>query len=113
VRGNAIENRTRLDNDVRHRQSTLKDSSAVWLCEDCLLKRAADFASVYIKRRNKLDIATAIAADRVAHDTLDCRTLAFSVVFDPLDQRTGAIADTGNGYFNVLSHRHGILMLPV
>src|SRR5262249_53450803 len=112
VRGNAIKGWARLNDDVRHWQGALKDASAVWLCKDCLLKRAADFSPVYVKRRNKLDMVAAIAADRVAHETLDCRTVAIAIVFDTLDQGTGAIADAGNGNFNFLSHRHDIFTLP-
>jgi len=33
--------------------------------------------------------------------------LAIAVVFDTLHQGTGTIADAGNGYFNLISYRHG------
>src|SRR5258708_30749625 len=60
---NAIEYRTHLNDDVRHRQGALKDAGAVWLCEDRLLERVTDFAPVYVKPRDKFDIATAITTD--------------------------------------------------
>jgi hypothetical protein len=71
-----------------------------------------DLASVYVKRRDKFDITTAIAADRVAHDALGRHTLAIPIVFNPLNERASAIADTGDGYFNFLSHRHATFRLP-
>jgi hypothetical protein len=48
----------------------------------------------------------------VAHDALERSALAIAVVLDTLDQGTGAIAYAGNGYFNILSHRHGTLIEP-
>jgi len=83
----------------------LKDLGAVRLCEDRFLERAADLAPVYVKRRDELDIAAAITADGVAHNTIEYSGLAIAVVFDTLHQGTGAIADAGNGYFNLVLHR--------
>ena len=104
VRRNPVEYRASLNDDVRHRQSALKDARAVWLCEDSLLERVANFAPVYVKRRDKFDIAAAIAANGLVHDAFDRNALAIAVVLHALHQRAGAIADAGNGYFDVVSH---------
>ena len=61
-RRNPVENRTSLNDDIRHRQGALEDAGAVRLGEDRLLERVADFAPVNVKRRDKLDVATAVAA---------------------------------------------------
>jgi hypothetical protein len=103
VRRNAVQYRASLNDDVRHGQSALKDARAVWLCEDGLLERVANLAPVYVKRRDKFDIATAIAANGLVHDAFDRNALAIAVVLNALHQRAGAIADAGNGYFDVVS----------
>jgi hypothetical protein len=84
----------------------LKDARAVWLCEDSLLKRVANLAPVYVKCRDKFHIATAIAANGLVHDAFDRNALAIAVVLHALHQRAGAIADAGNGYFDVVSQTH-------
>ena len=104
VRRHPVEHRTGLNDDIRHRQGALKDAGAVWLGEDRLLQRVTDLAPVYVKRRDKLDVATAIAADGLAHDAVERRAVAVAIVFHALHQRTGAIADAGDGYFDILLH---------
>src|SRR5262249_22490623 len=89
----------------------LKNAGAVWLGEDGLFERPPDFASIYVKRGNKLDIAAAIAANGAAHDALKRSTLATAVVFNALNQGTGTISDASNRHFNVLSFRHRSLAL--
>ena len=54
-----------------HRQRALEDPRAVRLGEDRLLERMADFAPVDVERGDELDVAAAIAADRLAHDAFE------------------------------------------
>jgi len=63
-----------------------------------------DLAPVYIKRRDELDVATAIATDGSAHDAFDRCASSILVVFDPLHQRAGAVADASDGYAYFLLH---------
>src|SRR5262249_4677253 len=89
-----------------YRQGTLKDAGTVRFGEDRFLERVADLAPVDVERGDKLDIATTIATDGGAHHALERSALAAAIIFDALNQGTGAVADAGNGYFNILSHRH-------
>src|SRR5262249_23198915 len=100
-----------LQDDVGHRKRALKNAGAVRLCENRLFERVTDFSAVDVEGRHKLDIAALIAADGGTHDAFDRGSLARAIVFDALNQGTGAIADAGNGYFNFLSHRHAILFV--
>jgi hypothetical protein len=87
----------------------LENAGAVRFGEDRLLQRVTDLASVYVKRRDKLDVATAIATYGLAHDAVERFALAIAVVFYALHKRTGTIADPGNCYFYSLFHWYGIL----
>jgi hypothetical protein len=71
----------------------------------------ADFSTVDVEGRYKLDVAALVAADGGAHDAFHRSSLASAIVFNALNQGTGAIAHTGHGYFNFLSHRHAILFV--
>ena len=84
MRSYPIKHGAGLNNHVRHREGALKDAGAVWLGEDRLVQRATDFAPVYVKRRDKGDVGTAIAADRWAHHALDRSALAMAVIFHAL-----------------------------
>jgi hypothetical protein len=82
----------------------LKNASAVRLREDCFFQGPADLSSVDIESRDELHIAAKITPDRLAHDSVDRRARAIPVVFYTLHQRTGAIADPGNGHLDIFAH---------
>jgi len=69
-------------------------------------------APVDVECRDELDVAATIAADGLAHDAVERGILAIAVIFDTLDKGACAIANTGNGRFNFLSHRHGTSPCP-
>ena len=104
VRRDAVELGPHLDDDVRDRQRALEDPRVVRLGEDRLLERPADLAPVDVERGDELDVARAIAADRLAHHAIQRRVAAAAVIFHALHQRAGAIADSGDGDLDVLLH---------
>ena len=104
VRRHAVELGTHLDDDVRHRQRALEDTRVVRLGEDRLLERPADLALVDVERGDELDVAGAVAADRLVHHAVERRVAAAPVIFHALHQRAGAIADPGDGDLDVLLH---------
>ena len=63
-----------------------------------------DFAPVDIEGSDKLDVTATIPADRMAHDAFERGALTIPVILYALHQRTGAIADPGNGDFDTLMH---------
>ena len=104
VRRDAVELGTHLDDDVRDRQRALEDAGVVRLGEDRLLERPADLALVDVEGGDELDVAGAVAADRLAHHAVQRRVAAVAVIFHALHQRAGAIADAGDGDLDVLLH---------
>ena len=86
VRGDSVEDRTGLNDDVRHRQRALKDARAIRLCENGFFQRMTDFAPVDVERGDKLDVTAAIPADRMPHHAFERSTLTIPVVLDPLYQ---------------------------
>ena len=106
VRRYAIELGTHLDDDVRHGQRALEDPRVVRLGENRLFQRPADLAAIDIERGDELDVAGAVAADRLAHHAVQRRIAAAAVIFHALHQRAGAISDTGDGDFDVPRHAY-------
>ena len=64
----------------------LKDAGAVRLCENSLFQRVTDLAPVDVERRDKLDVAATIPADRVAHDAVERNALTIPVILYALHQ---------------------------
>ena len=104
MRRDAVELGPHLDDDVRDRERTLEDAGVVRLGEDRLFQRPADLAPVDVEGGDELDVARAIAADRLAHHAVERRVAAAAVIFHALHQRAGAIADAGDGDLDVLLH---------
>ncbi len=104
VRRHAVELGPHLDDDVRDRERALEHARVVRLGEDRLLERPADLALVDVERGDELDVARAVAADRLPHHAVERRVAAAPVIFHALHQRAGAIADPGDGDLDVLLH---------
>ena len=113
VGGHAIELRPGLHDDVGYRQRALENAGAVRLGEDRLLQRMADLAAIDVEGGDEFDVGAAIAADVLAHHAVELGIAVGAVILHALDQRAGAIADTGDGNLDLLHERQNSVELHI
>jgi len=102
VIGKSIQYPTHPHDDTRAGKIGTENRCAVGSRKNGLMHIDTDFAPVGIESDNDFDIAGLVSADLPMHQAGGVLWVLSAVVVNPLYQGAGAIADSDNGYFDLI-----------
>jgi len=102
VRGHAVQHRAHLHGHAGFRNLGLEHHGVVGLGENGLFQRLAHLAPVHIKGSHPLNIPGFVPGHVRVHQAGGTIIAIATVIFDPLNERTCAIANARDGYTDLL-----------
>ncbi len=96
VRSDSVQNRPLLHHDPHEGDVGIEGFGAVWRGEDGIADVLSHLSFVDVEGRHHIYVAGAVSSDGPMHQPYTIFIIRIFIIFNPLDERAGAVAEAGN-----------------